>query len=199
MLLHPDVQKRAQAELATVVGADRLPSFSDQPKLGYIKALCKECLRWQPAVPLGLAHKSIVDDEYNGYRIPGGSIVMHNTWAILQDPEEYPEPDRFRPERFLKGVKPKSDVMDPAVVAFGAGRRICPGRHFAESALFINIACILHTFNITPALDSQGNEVKVEPRMTSGFVTHPEPFVCSIKPRSKLAESLILSESSGED
>ncbi|EMD39030.1 hypothetical protein CERSUDRAFT_81801 [Gelatoporia subvermispora B] len=191
MVLYPDVQKRAQDEIAAVVGDDRLPNFSDYDKLMYLKAIWMECIRWQPAVPLGLAHKTLADDEYNGFRIPGRAIVMHNTWAILQDPKVYSEPKTFNPERFLRDGAWNLEVMDPAVIAFGAGRRICPGRYFAELSVFINAARILHTFDIMPALDAEGKQIKVEPDMTSGFVIHPKPFQCSIKPRSKAAESLI--------
>ena len=52
MLLYPDVQKKAQAELDRVVGNDRLPNFNDRERLPYIDALVKETLRWNPVVPL---------------------------------------------------------------------------------------------------------------------------------------------------
>ncbi|OCH88112.1 cytochrome P450 [Obba rivulosa] len=123
MTIYQEVQKRAQEQLMQVVGPNRLPEFSDRPRLPYIDALCKECLRWQPVVPLGVAHRSMVDDEYNGFFIPAGSAVMQNTWAILHDPEEYPEPEEFKPERFLKNGQLNPAIRDPAVAAFGAGRR----------------------------------------------------------------------------
>lgn len=53
MVLFPGVQERAQAELDTVVGTDRLPDFSDRNQLPYIAALIKEVWRWQPVAPLG--------------------------------------------------------------------------------------------------------------------------------------------------
>ena len=53
LVLFPEVQKRAQAELDVLIGRDRLPTFDDRPRLPYIEALCKELLRWQMAVPLG--------------------------------------------------------------------------------------------------------------------------------------------------
>ncbi|OCH91504.1 CyP450 monooxygenase [Obba rivulosa] len=197
MILFPEVQKSAQEELTRVVGPYRLPEFSDRAALPYINALCKECLRWQPVVPLGLAHRSIADDEYNGYLIPGGTILYQNTWGILHDPQMYPEPEEFKPERYLKDGKMSADVMDPAMAAFGAGRRICPGRYLSDLSIFINIACVLHTFDIMPALDAGSN--KCEPIMMTGVVSHPEPFECSVKPRSRLAESLILSRSAEEE
>ncbi|EMD39046.1 hypothetical protein CERSUDRAFT_93086 [Gelatoporia subvermispora B] len=163
MRLYPEVQKRAQEELMSV-------------NLPYIDGICKECLRWQPVVPLGTAHRSIADDEYNGYSIPGGSIILQNTWqvralAILHDPEHYPDPEVFSPERYLKDGRLNPAVRDPAVAAFGAGRRICPGRYFSDQILFINAAYVLHIFEITPAVDSGGQIIPVEPKMTSGTLS----------------------------
>lgn len=80
MVLYPGVQKRAQEELEKIVGPSRLPEFSDRASLPYVDALCKECLRWQPVLPLGVAHKNIDVDEYKGYRIPAGSAIFQNTW-----------------------------------------------------------------------------------------------------------------------
>jgi len=54
MVLHPEVQKKAQGELDKVIG-NRLPEFNDRPNLPYINAMVKESLRWQPVVPLGIS------------------------------------------------------------------------------------------------------------------------------------------------
>ncbi|EMD33662.1 hypothetical protein CERSUDRAFT_87014 [Gelatoporia subvermispora B] len=194
MLLYPEVQKRAQQQLADVVGPRRLPEFSDQASLPYIEAVCKESMRWQPVVPLNAPHRSMEDDEYHGYFIPKGTLVIQNTWAILHDPEQYPDPEEFMPERFLKDGELNAAIRDPGVAAFGAGRRTCPGRHFSDLTLFMNIACILHTFNVTPALDAEGKPMKVEPRMQTAILSHPYPFECIIRPRSPLAETLILGQ-----
>ncbi|OCH88346.1 CyP450 monooxygenase [Obba rivulosa] len=197
MVLYPNVLKRAQDELARVVGPSRLPDFSDRPSLTYINAICKECMRWQTIVPLGFGHRAAANDEYGGFFIPKGTVVWQNTWAILHDPKRYPNPQTFSPERFIKDDKLNPDVLDPTVVAFGGGRRvemcrICPGRFFSDLSLFINVACILHVFDITPALDAQGNPIKTQPHMESTALSHPSPFPCTITPRSNIAESLIL-------
>ena len=86
MALHPDVQRRAQAELDAVIGTSRLPLSSDRAALPYINALVSECLRWLPAVPLGLPHRSMEDDEYAGYSIPGKSVVFSNVWYVHISP-----------------------------------------------------------------------------------------------------------------
>jgi cytochrome P450 len=52
LVLFPQVQRRAQAELDVVIGRDRLPTFDDRPRLPYIEALCKELMRWQMVTPM---------------------------------------------------------------------------------------------------------------------------------------------------
>jgi hypothetical protein len=56
LVLYPQVQRRAQAELDAVIGRDRLPTFDDKPHLPYIEAFCKELLRWKMPLPLGTIH-----------------------------------------------------------------------------------------------------------------------------------------------
>ncbi|KAI0357869.1 CyP450 monooxygenase [Trametes cingulata] len=191
MTCYPEVQKKAQKELDTVVGQNRLPTFEDRDSLPYINAVAKECLRWQSVVPLGIPHRSLADDEYKGYFIPAGSAVIANLWAFSRDSRVYPDPERFIPERFLKDGKIDPAVQDPNTIVFGYGRRICPGKHFAEASLFLMVASILHTFSIEQALDEQGKPIQPEAKMTYGVISYPVPFPCSIKPRSATAVSLI--------
>ena len=80
MTLFPEVQKKAQEELMTIVGHNRLPEYDDKPSLPYVCAVVKECLRWRSVVPLSMPHYTLEDDEYRGYHIPKGSIVVPNIW-----------------------------------------------------------------------------------------------------------------------
>jgi hypothetical protein len=80
MMVYPDVQKKAQAELDEVVGRGQLPTFAHYEKLPYIRALVKETLRWWPIGPLGIPHRIIQDDTYEGYHIPKGAICIPNVW-----------------------------------------------------------------------------------------------------------------------
>ena len=82
MTLFPDVQRRAQAELDSVVGTERLPDFSDRPCLPYVNALIKEIMRWFMIAPIGVAHRSFADDVYDGFHIPAGTIVLTNSWYV---------------------------------------------------------------------------------------------------------------------
>ncbi|KAI0662028.1 cytochrome P450 [Cubamyces menziesii] len=115
MAMHPDVQKKAQAELDEVIGPNRLPEHSDSAALLYINAVLKETLRWHVAMPLGFWHRAIADDECNGYFIPGGQTKMIAGSSI----DAYENPDDFCPERFIKDGSLDPTVRDPADYMFG--------------------------------------------------------------------------------
>ena len=83
MSLNRDIQRKAQAELDSVVGADRLPTHDDRPALPYINAIVKEALRWQNVLPLGVHHLTTEDMVYNGYFIPEGTLLFPNTWYTV--------------------------------------------------------------------------------------------------------------------
>ncbi|KAJ7836626.1 cytochrome P450 [Mycena leptocephala] len=190
MLLHPDTQKMAQLEIDSVVGRDRLPTFEDKPTLPYITAVVNEVLRWSPVAPLGIPHFIAVEDEYRGYRIPAGSIVIGNTWAILNDEALYPAPSVFNPERFLPKNQRDGINPDPAF-AFGYGRRACPGQFMALDSLWITVASLLAAFDITKAMGEDGKEIEPSGEYLSGLACIPLPFQSSIKPRSKRSADLV--------
>ncbi|KAI0754738.1 cytochrome P450 [Daedaleopsis nitida] len=192
MSLHPDVQRKAQAELDAVIGDSRLPELTDREKLPYVNAVVKELQRWHVVTPLGVPHVNVEDDQYEGHFIPKGSLLMVNAWSMLHDEEMYPDPERFDPERYLENGIPKSSpIRDPATVAFGFGRRICPGRYFAETTLFIYIALALHTLDITPPVDEHGRPIQVEVKPSNDLISRLEDCRCTVKPRSMVAENLI--------
>lgn len=80
MMKHPKVQSKAQRELDAVLGHGQLPSFSDQGSLPYISAVVKECYRWEIAGPFAMPHQTTEDDEYRGFHIPAGTLVIPNSW-----------------------------------------------------------------------------------------------------------------------
>ncbi|KII84568.1 hypothetical protein PLICRDRAFT_117453 [Plicaturopsis crispa FD-325 SS-3] len=197
MLLNPDMQAKAQKELDEVVGHGNLPDFSHQDSLPYVNAIVKESLRWRPVTPQGIAHVVTTEDMFDGYRIPAGSVVIPNQWAMLHNETTYPNPSRFNPERFLDSAgRLDPSVKDPALAAFGFGRRICPGRFLALSSIYIDIACVLATFNIAKAVDADGVPITPPGDYTpNGIVVSPLDFKASITPRSKATRAAILAQS----
>ncbi|TFK23817.1 cytochrome P450 98A3 [Coprinopsis marcescibilis] len=181
---YPEVQARAQAEIDAVTGGNRLPVPDDMPHLPYIEAIVKETIRLFPSAPLGVPHATTADDDFNGYLIPKKTVILPNSWAMLRDPEMFEEPDEFRPERYLKDGKLDPSTADPSIIAFGFGRRVCPGRHFGSLVLKYTAASFLAVFNIQPMKDETGNEVPVTVEYTSDLIRFLKPFKCDIKPRS---------------
>ncbi|KAF5341606.1 hypothetical protein D9758_014087 [Tetrapyrgos nigripes] len=184
----PEPEKVVQAVLATMYagGADttvsalgtfihglraRLPDFSDFGSIPYVDALLRESLRWIPVVPLCVPHRSIEDDEYNGYHIPRGANLVGNSWAMLHDESVYgPNPHLFNPERFLQedgSLDPNVPFPDPA---FGFGRRFCAGQNLAISAMWMAMVCILACFDVTHAVDEDGNEIEPNVEYTLDFL-----------------------------
>lgn len=80
MTVYPEAQHRAQQEIDSVVGRDRLPTVADRDNLPYIEAVVKEVLRWNPVVPMGLPHMNTKEDVCEGYFIPEGSMLLPNVW-----------------------------------------------------------------------------------------------------------------------
>jgi len=191
MTLFPDAQRKCQEEIDRVVGKDRLPDFDDREHLPYIEAIYKECLRWHQPLPLGIPHLLTEDDTYNGYFIPVGTVVAANQWWILHDPDEFPDPEMFKPERFLPAPGKKLP-LDPSKVTFGFGRRVCAGKMMADNTIYISIASILAAFDISSPIGQDGKPVPPpgEYSVTS-IVMHPKPFDCTITPRSDKTAELI--------
>ncbi|KAK1295268.1 Cytochrome P450 84A1 [Acorus calamus] len=144
LLRHPNVMKAAQEELARVVGLDRAVTESDLPNLPYLKMVLMDSLRLHPAAPF-LAYSSTEECVIGGYRIPAKSFVIVNVWAIERDPEVWPDPERFDPERFASG---DVDVrgQDFGLLPFGSGRRGCPGMQVAMTWFGLVMGQLLHCF-----------------------------------------------------
>ncbi|RAL12933.1 cytochrome P450 monooxygenase fmaG [Aspergillus homomorphus CBS 101889] len=189
LVLFPEVQKKAQEEIDRVVGTSRLPGFADRENLPYVEAVVKEAFRWHPVVPMGVVHKSTEEDTWGGYYIPKGSQILPNIWAFLHDPKTYPDPSSFKPERFLASEN-HTPERDPHLLAFGFGRRVCPGRTVADATAYLTIAQSLAVFNFGKPI-KDGKEVDLKPDFLPGMISHPAPYEISIKPRSEQHEALV--------
>jgi len=195
MLLYPEVAKKAQAELDSVVGTDRIPTFEDRDNLPYINAIVKETIRWHPVAPMGLPHVNEEDDIFNGYFIPKGSIILPCIWGFSKDPAMHDKPFEFIPERFIGGEayggRPaETDVMS---YAFGFGRRVCPGSLLADASVFMAAATALSTLDIKKAVDARGQTIEPKFEFVEGVLTHPVPYESACVPRSARAAALIRS------
>ncbi|KAG5800528.1 hypothetical protein H9Q69_000415 [Fusarium xylarioides] len=181
MLLFPEVQRKAQQEIDSVVGTERLPQFEDRDNLPYVDALIKESLRWIPVTPMGVAHSADEDIHYKDLFIPKGATFLPATWWFLHDPAIYSDPSSFDPDRYLE---PRNEPH-PNFASFGFGRRVCPGRFLADESLFISISRLLAAYEIKKAADGLGNEIEPQISVTAGMISHIRDFPYDIKPRSE--------------
>ncbi|XP_053404194.1 steroid 17-alpha-hydroxylase/17,20 lyase-like isoform X2 [Mercenaria mercenaria] len=145
MVAFPDIQEKVQEEIDRVVGRDKLPGINDRPNLGYTEAVLHESMRLGTVAPLGLPHMTLCDTEVAGYRIPKGTTVIINHWALHHDPDAWDDVDRFIPERFLDengklGPKPKNWLP------FSAGKRVCLGEFVAKPELHLIFASLMQRY-----------------------------------------------------
>ncbi|KAH6791397.1 hypothetical protein C2S51_006403 [Perilla frutescens var. frutescens] len=154
ILNHPHDMKKAQEELDKHVGKDRRVNESDINNLVYLQAITKEILRLYPPGPLSGTRKLTEDCYVGGYHIPKDTWLIANLYKLHRDPQMWPNPLEFRPERFMKGDK-NIDVkgQDFELIPFGAGRRVCPGTNFALQMLHLVLASILQAFDLSTVSD----------------------------------------------
>nr|ATG29990.1 CYP736E21 [Taxus chinensis] len=146
LIRNPSAMKKAQEELDSFVGKNRLVQESDLPQLQYLQSVVKETLRLYPQAPLLLPHFSVENTTVGGYEIPQMTQILVNAWAIGRDPSAWEEATEFKPERFMGSqidIKGQSFEMIP----FGSGRRGCPGIGLAMSMVQLGLAQLLHCFD----------------------------------------------------
>ncbi|KAH8984763.1 cytochrome P450 [Lactarius hatsudake] len=180
MLLYPNVQARAHAELDDVVGRGRPPTFADLPFLPYIRATAKETLRWSSIAPFGVPHAPTADDWHEGMLIPKGTICLQNMDVLNFDPEVFGENmAEFDPTRYLDRLDEKGQVKTQMA-----------GRHVAEGTLTIDLATLRWGMRFERPEGSQG-ELDVCTRVQSGLTAHPVTFECKAVLRFTEAEALL--------
>ncbi|KAK5991543.1 Cytochrome P450 monooxygenase virE [Cladobotryum mycophilum] len=196
---HPEWFKRVQDEVDSVVGSDRLPEFEDLASLPTVRATVKETMRWRPVTAGGFPHQLVKDDVYKGHFIPAGTNIHPNQWAIHRDVELYPNPEAFRPERWLEPAY--LTYREPLSIypnlqnysCFGFGRRICPGQHIAERSLHLLSMRIAWACSLSKEKDRNGEFISIPPYdYTKGFNVQPNPFHFELKARSEERLRLVM-------
>ncbi|GFT66199.1 cytochrome P450 4C1 [Trichonephila clavipes] len=161
---YPDIQQRIQEELDDIFEDDieRDIAREDLTRMKYLECVIKETLRLYPSVPL-IARECKNSFKVLDHEVPPGSLCLILTSELHQDPESFPEPEKFIPERFFpensKGRHPY------AYVPFSAGPRNCIGQKFAMMEEKVVLANVLRKFRVT-SLDPQ-DQVLITPNLTT--------------------------------
>ncbi|KAF2886530.1 hypothetical protein ILUMI_19644 [Ignelater luminosus] len=142
---HQDIQEKVVEELQDVFGeSDRAPTYQDLQNLQYLDRVIKESLRLYPSVPF---ISRVSDDEiqtYTGYTIPKNTILQIHIYDVHHNPEIYPDPERFDPDRFLPENAARRHPF--AYIPFSAGPRNCIGQKFAFLEIKTIVSYILRNF-----------------------------------------------------
>ncbi|XP_059428525.1 (+)-piperitol/(+)-sesamin synthase CYP81Q2-like [Corylus avellana] len=141
LLNHPDVLKKARAELDSQVGKKNLLEELDVSKLHCLQSIISETLRLYPAAPLLLPHMSSDDCTVGGYNVPRNTMLLVNTWAIHRDPKVWDDATNCKPERFECGEADLHKLMP-----FGLGRRACPGAGLAQRIVRLALGSLIQCF-----------------------------------------------------
>ncbi|ORZ03472.1 cytochrome P450 [Syncephalastrum racemosum] len=192
---YPEVQDRVFQEIRENVGLDRLPDHTDETSLPYLQCVIHETLRLRPPAPLSVPHATSQDDVYQNWLIPADTTVIINLHAIHQDPEQYPEPQKFIPERhmaYVKGADTKrfsQTVEDRPHLAFSTGRRVCVGIHLAERSIYMAAAGLLSCFRFE-------SEVPLDvdnPKDIRSPTFSPRPYEVRVVPRHAHVDKILSS------
>ncbi|XP_010527270.1 PREDICTED: cytochrome P450 82G1-like isoform X4 [Tarenaya hassleriana] len=178
LLNNPSVLKAAQDEIDVIVGKGRWVEESDIRNLKFLQAIVKETHRLYPPAPLTGIREASEDCYVGGYRVTKGTRLLVNIWKLHRDPKIWPEPETFRPERFME-EKPKCEQSGYGYMPFGLGRRSCPGMNLGLRVVYLVLARLLQGFEV--------RRDSVEPLgMAEGpglALTKVEPVEISVMPR----------------
>lgn len=143
LLNHPEILKNAQREIDNQVGHGRLMDESDMARLPYLGSIINETLRMYPPAPMLMPHESSDECTVLGYRIPRGTTLLVNIWAIQNDPKIWEDPRKFKPERF-QGHQGARDGF--RMMPFGSGRRGCPGEGLGLKMVGLALGSLIQCF-----------------------------------------------------
>ncbi|NWR37564.1 CP3A9 protein, partial [Tachuris rubrigastra] len=177
---HPDVQQKLLEEIDTVLPNKAPITYDAIMKLEYLDMTVSETLR---IYPLGgrIERTCKKDVEINGVTIPKGTVVTIPPYVLHRNPEYWPNPEEFRPERFSKENK---ESMDPyTYLPFGAGPRNCIGMRFALLTLKVAIASLLQHFTFQTCKETQ-IPIKLS---STGLLIPEKPIILKLVPRTNTA------------
>lgn len=161
LLQHPDTISKLQEELRRVLGSQALVEHPDVDRLPYLRAAIRETLRLHPVVPL-VPNEAEETVQIHGRAVPKGCTVLVNLWAVHRDAAAWPEPDRFKPERFLL-LRPEEagflGTTEFELIPFSAGRRFCLGFPLATRMVHAMLGSLLHRFEWTLPREVKENGV----------------------------------------
>ncbi|CAL1529341.1 unnamed protein product [Lymnaea stagnalis] len=176
---HKDAQEKVYKEIESIVrGAS--PTYEELGQLTYMEQVINETLRLYPPAPI-MSRLAAESRTYGSITVPKGAGVMIPIFAVLKDPKNYPDPEKYDPDRFSDENKAKRDPM--AFMPFGYGPRNCIGMRLAYLELKIALAHIIR--KVTFELNEQTEPKKGEDIVIKGhgILRTEKPIKLAVKIR----------------
>ena len=161
MVLNPDIQERIQKEINLVLDNNRLPNWKDAQNMHYLQATLCEVQRASGLIGVN-GSNAIRDSKIAGYHIPKGTFVAINFRKLHQDEREWPEPEKFQPERFLDSDgKFVGWSKLNGFLPFGVGIRECPGQSLGKIMMFTFASILLYcyTFELPEGVETPTTKI----------------------------------------
>jgi cytochrome P450 len=176
---HPDCLERARAEVDQGLGDMAAWTIESFAKLDYVEACANETMRLKPVAPF-IMLQALRETSVAGIRIPVDTLVWGALRVDSARDQYFDHAERFDPERWLDGASAHSAASASRVaMPFGAGPRVCPGRHLAMLEIKMALAVLLGRFEIASVTTRGGGE----PEEHLSFTMAPEPLALVLKPR----------------
>nr|XP_018669209.2 cytochrome P450 2C42-like [Ciona intestinalis] len=147
LLYNPKYMDLMYNEVYEALGSDGVPCMKDREKMPVTCAFIQEIMRFRTLTPGAAPHSAMEDIKLNGYDIPSGTMVVANLWALHNDPDTWPEPEKFNPHRHID-----SDgkfIHSPKILPFSIGPRYCMGEGIAKAEIFIFLTSLLQKFTVS--------------------------------------------------
>lgn len=169
---YPKTQEKLREEVINNIG-DRIPLQSDKNNCPHVQSFISEVLRMKPVINFTLDHTATVDTELGGYKVTKGTSIMAHILAQHMNPIMWDEPEKFKPERFLREDGTFNQGKITGFMPFGMGRRACLGEKLARADLFLLLAGFLQKIKFK--LPAGPGTADFEPKYLI-FMNQPKDF-----------------------
>nr|XP_053635289.1 cytochrome P450 3A40-like [Cherax quadricarinatus] len=145
---HPETQERLYEEICNAFQTDDQLTYEQVKELKYLEEVLSESLRLYPPVVNFVTRECAQDFKLGDYMVPKDMTIVVPIWQLHRDPEQWPQPDKFDPDRFSSDAKATETRHPMSYIPFGAGPRNCPGMRFAQLEAKLALARIVKNYRL---------------------------------------------------